>query len=171
MAGLTHPTPTVDAPSKPLQRYQQTRNAASVFFGVLTVALCVLWARSYWWIDDFTLYIAKSLPNVSIGTILGKMGIAIAPFQISTGYASTPIDDDIREYFPKYTTLGFGYLTDTRGLRAIYLPIWLPVAMTASMALWLVRSPFRLQQFSLRTMLIVTTLVTVALGIEVWLAS
>ena len=40
-------TPTVDAPSKPHQRFRRTRIAASVFFAVLTVAMCVLWVRSY----------------------------------------------------------------------------------------------------------------------------
>jgi hypothetical protein len=38
---------TVEAPNKPLLRFRRTRIGVSVFFGVLTVALCVLWVRSY----------------------------------------------------------------------------------------------------------------------------
>ena len=49
---MDDPTPTVDAPSKPPLRFRRTRIAVSVFFGVLTVALCVLWVRSYWRFDE-----------------------------------------------------------------------------------------------------------------------
>ncbi len=152
-------------------KIRKLRIAVSVFFGLLAVALCVLWVRSYWWIDDFTMHIGKSLPNVSIGAVLGKMCIALAPPEFSAGYYCTPIDDELREYFPGHTTLGFRCFTSTRGHGAIYFPIWLPAAMTASMAWWLMQSPLRLPQFSLRTLLIVATLVAIVLGLDVWLAS
>ena len=40
--------PLSTLPASHRQRFRRTRIAVSVFFGVLTVALCVLWVRSYW---------------------------------------------------------------------------------------------------------------------------
>ena len=62
------PTPTVDAP-KPL-RFRRTRIAVTVLFGVLAVAMCVLWVRSHWRADSIT-RVDSSLALTRIGTAVG----------------------------------------------------------------------------------------------------
>ena len=58
---------------------------------------------------------------------------------------------------------------DSSGI-TLTAPLWLPVLLTASFAVlpW-ASSLSRLRRFSLRTLLIVTTLVAVLLGLIVWL--
>jgi len=48
MPGMPNATPPADVSAKPRRRFRRLRIAVSVFFGVLTLVLCVLWVRSYW---------------------------------------------------------------------------------------------------------------------------
>src|SRR5262245_58990054 len=51
LSAMSDPTPATaatDTPLRPLLRFRRTRIAVSVIFGLLTVALCVLWVRSLW---------------------------------------------------------------------------------------------------------------------------
>jgi hypothetical protein len=65
---------------------------------------------------------------------------------------------------PVYSFLGFGYSPHIIWPQVI-LPLWFPALSFAALA-WLIHLQW---QFSLRTLLIVTTLVAVVLGLIVWL--
>jgi len=153
---------------------RKLRIAASVFFGLATVALCVLWIRSYWYWDSIRagyppcLYAADSAN--------GKFGIG--------GF--DPTDPDVKvapswKYYcdeserammavridPTKTLGGWGFAFgfDGAGFR-IASPYWFPAMLFATAGITLWRN--RTCRFSLRTLLIATTLLAVVLGLVTW---
>jgi hypothetical protein len=167
MSGMVDPTPTVDAPSKPPQRFRPTRIAASVFFAVLTVALCVLWVRSYQRLEVIyhtVLGVKKTIVGSAGGYVYCnhyRLPAAILP---PWGVESVPIDKALplrrSEALPTHFSISD---------RSIIVPYWSLIVVSAVIAavLWFSWST----RFSLRAMFIATTLVAVALGLGVWLAS
>jgi hypothetical protein len=148
------------------------RIAASVIFAVVTVALCVLWVRSYWWVEHIlwnskaeSLCLSIYPGQVSIerrnDAVLMPLGWSYVAFSI-LGDDSTS-DDEHRTIF------GFGWHTEDDSIIA-YVPFWFP-ALTCTLFGWFVIAPSTpVKRFSLRTLLIATTLVAVVLGLGVWLS-
>ncbi len=169
MPSMDDPTPTVDAPSKPGLRFRRMRIALSVFFGLMAVAICVLWGRSYWKWDALKV----TLPNhrVGVASIRGTLGIGIGaepPNQSNPTFAelsSGPITVEMQQYVESITTLGFGFHAPSSG-RTVIIPMWVLFSSCLGAA-WACSgvSPGR---FSLRTMLIAMTLVAIVLGLVVW---
>ena len=126
--------------------------AWTVFFAVLTVALCVLWVRSYGR-DDLIYIPATGSGAVIVASENGELGILLGDSPWSGWHWSTA-------RFPKPRHVP---LWDWIG-RAVRFPYWSTVVICAAVASipWL---PYR---FSLRTMVIVTALVAVVLGLVVW---
>lgn len=153
MSGMVDPTPTVDAPSKPHQRFRRTRITASLFFAVLTVTLCMLWVRSFHWDDAIT----RMAPNLQV--IASEYGDLVFLDDHDTWgskrpwrYRSEKIDE------PQYMAWWMG----TR-VSHLY-----PAAFFAALAI--MTFPYS-ARFSLRAMLIATTLAAVVLGLGVWAAT
>ena len=144
---------------------RRLRISASVFFAVLTVALCVLWVRSYRCMDGISAVSANNAGTEFISSVGGLSYVKLSDatgFQPAGWWRSASI-------LPAWNTPQFGWRTVRGMIRGNILQIWMPywfvTAISGSLALvacpWTVVS----YRFSLRTMLIATTLVAVVLGI------
>jgi hypothetical protein len=110
---MSDATPDADVPAKPPRRFRRLRIAVSVFFGVITVILCVWWNGA-------------SEMNEALNS-------------------------------------SFGLGRDPRSLDVyLYLAF---LSLTLASSPWLAYLP---RQWSVRTMLIATTLVAIALGCAMW---
>ena len=145
--------------------------AWSVFFAVLTVALCVLWVRSYWRIDHILWNCPKSCFGTSIypgevtlehvdDRVLMPMGWSHVAFPNSS--------EDTTEDGEPTTTFGFAWRTNDVSI-TVYIPFWFLTLTCAAFTWFGIAPPPTVKRFSLRTMLIVTTLVAVVLGLAVYL--
>jgi hypothetical protein len=171
LAGMEDPTPTVDAPSRPPQRFRRTRIAVSVFFGVLTAALVVLWLRS---LQKNEIYsrITSTGRLVTIGANSGSVYF----YSMKRQFTSMPTArDQYRTGFDwqshdwRYSAVDAAKATWLPTITSapdvhISMPIMILIALLSggSWQLWHKAS------FSLRTMLIATTLVAVVLGLATW---
>lgn len=135
---------------------RKLRIAVSVFFGLVTVALCVLWVRSYEVRDDiihwngtrFGIHFQSNYGTLSYGRAGTTSGYSA--WVVGTGEPH-PASQRLR-------------ITAAANSWRVYVPFWLLVVVTATVA-W---APW-IPRFSLRTLLIATTLVAVALGLGIWL--
>lgn len=148
--------------------YRGLRIVVSAVFGVLCVLLIVLWVRSYWWRDEFSI-----LRNSSLIAVQSHPGRLVAATflddpEFSKDYYSRlfhtkrfprPSDWTLQSLVP-----GFNVRYASKEIE-IVLPYWFLVFATATLAggPWLKLS----RRFSLRTLLIATTLVAVLLGLVV----
>jgi hypothetical protein len=148
---------------------RKLRIAVSAFFGVLALLLVVMWVRSYWKWDALMVV----LPNqrIGVGSIRGTVGIGIGaklPTQSNPTFAeltSGPITVEMRQYAESITTFGFGYRAPSSS-RTVIIPMWVLLSSCLGTA-WACSglSPVR---FSLRSLLIATTLLAFMLGLAVW---
>jgi hypothetical protein len=139
-------------------KYRKLRIAWSVAWGVVAVLLCVLWVRSYG-IVDYTGWAVSGQ---------GKL-------YFSATVTVRPIPD--RNAYPAESHSHFGgrlQILSTSNVEAVpspgtpTIPYWAFVLLTCLLtgAFWIGHFP---RQFSLRTLLIATTLIAVVLGIIVWM--
>jgi hypothetical protein len=160
-------------------KYRKLRIAWSVMWGVVAVLLVAIWLDSYLacrYID--TRYYRLQM---MAATLRGSLGLDINTNQTSSGPGTGPKTYWRFESFPSkkrdyglvtdklrvYSFLGIRWVSVTNYYE-MDLPFWLPtmavvVALSAPWIRWSKR-------FSLRTLLIVTTLVAVLLGLIVYLA-
>lgn len=151
------------------QLIRRLRIAASVLFTVVAVALCLLWMRSYWVADA----VFKSVTRNSAVNVNSNCGI-ISIYVLREGFWGNyrggqltvshgpPADsqDLLRELFQ------FG-IQDNGPHHWLYFPhsaLVLVFGTAAAISAWMPSS----SRFSLRTLLVVTTLVAVVLGLGVW---
>ena len=137
-------------------KYRKLRIAFSAACGVFCLLLIALWVRSYWWIDE--VYIGRSYPAVC-----GWGDLYYKPIMhFNNSYQLHVSEHDFGPIRIDSTWNGDGPLVFR--IDGFALPIWtllLPIAAIAILP-WL---PWR---FSLRTLLIATTLVAVVLGLIVY---
>ena len=148
-------------------KHRKLRIAWSVAWGIVAVLLVALWVRSHWYANDAG-YVRR-------GDLFGVESAcgSIRPF-INAGVAATSRND----WFYSNESLAksnhsfehpiFGWDgADYPATFMAYFPHWLPALLLASVAAapWITWS----NRFSLRTLLIATTLVAVGLGLIVWL--
>jgi hypothetical protein len=140
------------------------RIAWTVACGVACVLLIVLWVRSYTWRDD----IWWQLGTVThyAGSYPGHLGFAesIDPFE-----STWSVDWNMRSERMEVGTDASKILESVSKatgpfIRPRLLPIWLPILIATSLSI----APWLRWRFTLRTLLIVTTLVAVVLGLIVW---
>ena len=145
-------------------RLRYLRIAWSVAWGIIAMLLCVLWVRSYSYGDGVC-----CVDNASQRTVAGSNSGCIYLYfldESSNGTAPTSgwvyFSASLSSHFT-----GFRW-TSLAGYRGIDVPFWFVVKVASSTAVlpWI---PFL--RFSLRTLLIATTLVAVVLGLTVWQAS
>jgi hypothetical protein len=134
-----------------------------VFFAVVAVALCVLWVRSYWRADIFSAHISQLLCAKGFSAN-GRIRGMVVDEQNSRGADPSYVHLDSRSSYrlkkpPWHCERHDGFTFE------FIIPHWFPVLL----AIAVVGVPwFRLRRFSLRTLLIATTLVAVVLGLGVW---
>jgi hypothetical protein len=155
-------------------RFRKLRIAWSVAWGVVAVLLVVLWVRSYWWIDDVYRHYH---PTHGLGAISQEGSLIFfwgphndVPLFSPLGFPGPPPTWDY-DYYPVYdpsSPIAFPFEFAVRS-DMIGFPTWFGAAVCAGagMAPWPNYIPRR---FSLRTLLIATTLVAVALGLIAWAA-
>jgi hypothetical protein len=155
-------------------KYRKLRIAWSVFCGIACVLLIVLWVRSYHFSDDFY----GTIPGTNFIAAGSRLGYLSALFNDEPrrdwGYVGTPLPDEFwRKLYrenepskpPNRFLLGISYPPPS--YVTLCVPYWLLVLLSTLLAAvpWLPWS----KRFSLRTLLIATTLVAVVLGLVVWL--
>ncbi len=144
------------------------RIAVSALSLTACVLLIALWVRSYWWVDVFSVHISTRY-HVTGVSFPGAVGIAIGESSSSPARTllSLPTDSFLQTQDlsgRKYPSRIWGmfYLDSSSPL----VPSWCLVLITAAIAVvpWIRNLRWR---FSLRTLLIATTLIAVALGLFV----
>jgi hypothetical protein len=154
-------------------RFRKLRIAWSVFWGLAAVLLIVLWVRSYSRYDCVTRFDANR-----VRTSLDSGSAVICFAQFDYGKRSpVPIltygwrwerSQPIAEADAKPTGPSFQWDHEPVGL-GVSFPHWFPVLVFAALAMmpWVRWT----KHYSLRTLLIATTLVAVVLGVVVYGAS
>ncbi len=150
--------------------YRKLRIAWSVVWGLAALLLIVLWVRSYSWREYLVGNFSPYVPLLSFSSDAGQLKYSdIRRNDINaTDFAiiSRPADDsmEVSGVFDSQLTAGFG-VRIAQDSRAIAVPHWFAVVICIALAV----VPWIRWRFSLRTLLIATTLVAVVLGLIVWL--
>ena len=159
------------APDKRRTKFRNLRIAVSVFFGVLTVALCVLWVRSYTRHESARFTGWKSLVILTTwqgnGVLLRHRLNPKRPRVQTWRLDSEPYASDHNmKLGGKPVTGERVVIARTANAFMMAIPLWSIFAFTCVLipVSWL---PFG-SSYSLRAMLIATTLVAVVLGLAVW---
>jgi hypothetical protein len=149
--------------------FRKLRIAWSVAWGVVALLLCVLWVRSYWWVEmrfgpavGERVVCYSSLPGVS------RLSFAISdvpPWTRASADADFWWTFAVENNSVPYQSRFWGMFQLSNG--AVATPYWFDVLFAASLATltWL---PWWSERFSLRTLLIATTLVAAVLGLIVY---
>ena len=211
MAGMSDATPAAEVTESRPRRFRKLRIAASVFFGAMTVALCVLWVRSYWQADQYhvrfwdrreALAASKSgrmifISHRSLHRTAWRFLHISYPVDDELSFPVGPIEDlqsiagfgiisqpkfnvirsnpSVRYYAPFYfgpqnAQIGMAIQVPTQLYGdGIMVPFWCLALVNVSLVLATAISSTA-ARFSLRTLLIVTTLVAVVLGLGMWAA-
>jgi hypothetical protein len=143
-------------------RIRKLRIAWSVGCGILCVLLIVLWVRSYSWLNQAQYKLSNTASFVVLsagGTISAAWMESRAP--IVSSFYSAPIT---RAEIDNYRRIRW-QITLSRGLKEIRVPTWFAALVSSIVAAtpWI-----PIKRFSLRTLLIATTLVAVVLGALVY---
>ena len=138
---------------------RKARIAVSVFFGMLAVALCVLWVRSYWRMDQVTKFDADfTMLYSNRGWLTWNQQspnqLLYAAPPTSWRHDVVPADEQVQSTFWKKDLLG-------TSAAAPHLLLALAAAGCAGL-------PWLRVRFGMRGLLIATTLVAAVLGVAVW---
>jgi hypothetical protein len=163
-------------------RFRKLRIAWSATCGVFCLLLISLWVQSYWWCDILEKRTASQLFQIESRT--GRISVwefnpgagfsrppSYLPLLLNAGsigqfYSRRPVAfASQRPYWHQASTWAFGRF-GSKTDRVVFIPFWFPALIPAACAAvpWLHWS----KRFGLRTLLIATTLVAVALGLIVW---
>jgi len=141
-------------------RFRKLRIAWSVFWGLVAVLLCLLWVRSYWHNESFGYYgQTRSIGVASHGGVVTFKQIeqlASGGWEFSTWPSAG--SRNLKSHF-------LITCSDLRAARTkIEVPHWMGVLALGCVVV----APFQFNRFSLRTLLLATTLVAVLMGVLVW---
>jgi hypothetical protein len=144
----------------------------TAFCGIATVLLIVMWVRSYTWRDDWAMELV-TMRGISVESAVGQFAVRTFPTEDTffgetnyQGWHQTLVSAD--PCWPANNSSGFDAYFSS-GYGGVVVPHWLLTLGAATVATWLGvrrRAHFR---FSLRSLLIATTIVAVALGLIAWL--
>jgi hypothetical protein len=152
-------------------RFRKLRIAWSVLCGIACVLLIALWVRSYRYVETV---LCKFSDDVLIyaGSLPGELGFSIVSEEsvepwIVYKQPSEKWLKGVGDRWLEQTWGGFRIDIDNAGIMA---PYWFLVSIFATVGTlaWIHKLKWK---FSLRTLLIATTLVAVVLGLIVWLGS
>lgn len=145
-------------------RFRKLRIAWSVAWGILCLLLTVLSVRSYWWQDGLNWVQGPSRNVYAVRSASARIAVTYNPAGDEVAKL-LPMFSRVQHPLPKRLYPPLFQRTSTPAGTTIYFPTWLLAALIAaiSAAPWF---PFS-KNFSLRTLLIATTLVAVVLGLIV----
>jgi hypothetical protein len=159
-------------------RFRKLR-AWSVGWGLLAVLVSVVWVRSYWKSDNVNCekihtWVSLTSFRGSLGTLWYETKSDDSSFEYESweiGKDSTvDYNDGTGHPLPSYLGFKSSWLSAPNPLdtTTLVIPYWFPTlaCTAAALAPW---GPQLKLRFSLRTLLITTTLVAVVLGLIVWL--
>jgi hypothetical protein len=142
-------------------------NIASIVCLVLCVALMGMWVRSYW-VEDFCEWSSQTR-NYGMFSDNGRVGLQRAEFfagQFVFHFGELPARDAINSSFVAQSKLGMSLATWQHGWFASISYAWVLLILgVAATSPWLPWS----NRFSLRTLLVATTVLAVVLGMSAWL--
>jgi hypothetical protein len=141
-------------------RFRKLRIAWSVVCGVVAVLLIVLWVRSYSTIDC----LSKSMSGQEIALISINGHITLASFYGATHDRAISLSHAPVSHFAGY----MGFVLNKASFK---ITLTHPISLLAVCLLAALPWPRWPKRFSLRTLLIATTLVAVVLGLIVYAAS
>ena len=152
------------------------RIAWSVTWAIVAVLLVGVWVRSYWWADSVAVTISANVSPLQIGSVQGTVGIVIAcsPEVASRltsrwNHFQSPTDEmrvELAKFGQSLPSPIYGGLRKIQSIVVFFVPDWLVLILVTVLGIlpWLQWH----RRFSLRTLLIATTLIAVVLGIVVW---
>lgn len=144
-------------------KHRNFRIAWSVTWGVVAVLLVVLWVRS--WSQSSTFQGAIGTQRIQFTSIIGRIETRIFPeIQSSNHPPQKWTDTTITAPDGPRVSWRFDRLRP-HGV-VIYVPYWFLVTITASLS----TAPWLRWRFSLRTLLLATTLVAIGLGMIMWMS-
>jgi hypothetical protein len=148
------------------------RIAFSAACGIICLLLIALWVRSYQRADvvhvRFPFGSAVAFGSVQGGMTTFRSGMPSGRFDGCCLLTSEVVGERVQNYWaeapPYRNALGFGSIRRP-GFRVYAAPYWFPVVVAALLGItpWMMRH----WRFSLRTLLIATTLIAVGLGLIV----
>jgi hypothetical protein len=144
-------------------RFRKLRIAWSVFWGLACVLLIALWVRSYWWIEGLTAPISTNRA-IQVGTLPGVVAVGVRHVQESLHTLQRPVAQ-WRALHSGPSQLWGGTML-TQSTSSLYIPYWPLILLSMIFAGVPWRKSFG-RRFSLRTLLIATTLVAVVVGFAV----
>jgi hypothetical protein len=146
-------------------RFRKLRIAWSVAWGLLAVLLIVLWERSYWRLQIIESRVGSQAAQIS--SVKGRIALARLDPRVTVGRPYLSVVAGDAADWRKGRVSGFSYYRDG-AIAAFIAPHWLPALLSAALAAipWISRS----WRFSLRTLLIATTLLAVVMELIVYAA-
>jgi hypothetical protein len=172
---MTDDAARTELPPAPRKWVRVVRIGTSVFFGLLTVVLVVLWVRSCRRSDS--IHMLANTTVIEAWSACGEvyMGTSYsAPSGVDLRFHSLPLSpDDKFQWFgsdgnSNVPTFGFGMSMMSHHGPLYMLPHWFLALLSGCVALFAFTGTSR---FSLRTMLTITTLVAAILGLIAWTSS
>jgi len=139
-------------------RFRKLQIAWSVGWGLLAVLLIALWVRSYWRAE-----LASRLTNDSALTLGSDHGIV---YFVHRNLTSTPTAPLGWNYAPIEVTAPAKYL-ELKSLPNLVMGC-VPHLALVGFGIAVAAAPWLLKRYSLRTLLVATTLLAAALGLAVW---
>jgi hypothetical protein len=155
-------------------RFRKLRIAFSVTCGIACVLLIALWARSYVARDMTRGVIGSNHLHLNVTSLRGEVAIAFDEWRGNSHpwiFESVSDHDNMVAVFssvlgrPPLSWLGFRWQFNPN-LIVMVLPYWFLVMLSAVLA----AAPWMRWRFTLRTLLIITTLVAAVLGMAVSVA-
>lgn len=147
-------------------KHRNLRLAWSIAWGVIAILLIVSWIRGYWRWDEISAFEAAPAP-LTFGSVNGKFYFYHMP-RSQPDTATTPlIIRWVTIQSHKLSSPRYFFNFDPPTIFALITPSWIPVliCLASVPAPWVINT----YRFSLRTLLIATTLVATGLGVIVWI--
>jgi hypothetical protein len=145
---------------------RRLRIAVSVFFALVAVAFCALWVRSYQHVDVGR-FALRGNREFSLMSIYGSLFVDVEPINARPAVIpkvnSGPVTPLLVATVKNSPVLAFQSGVNSWNVRFHH---WLPVAFSVVACAVTIFAPFR--RFSLRSLLIATTIVAVLLGFVMW---
>jgi hypothetical protein len=139
--------------------FRKLRIAWSVVCGIACVSLIALWVRSYWWCDIIEGPLTRS-SGFRLASQSGDVSCSKYPGS-KAEWAKRSIEMDVIRSRLGWNPSGFYWSWELGPI--IQIPHWFLLGIIATLAVL----PWRPCRFSLRTLLIATTLVASVLGLVV----